>query len=60
MTACTHTRTGTVTSRPLGGIEDSHAATRVCNRPECIAEAVAWVERVSGRKAYHVADEVQR
>lgn len=60
MTECSHTRTGVVTSRPLGGIEDSYAATRVCDLPECHQEAFAWVERVSQRTPYFVADEVSR
>lgn len=59
MTACEHKpKSGMVTSRPLGGIEDSYAAAPVCNLPECIAEATQWVERVSHRKAYYVANEV--
>lgn len=60
MTACTHTKSGLVTSRPLGGIEDSYAATRVCDLPECHQEAYEWVERVSQRTPYYVADEVTR
>lgn len=59
MTACEHKpKSGMVTSRPLGGIEDSYAATRVCDLPECHQEAFEWVERVSQRKAHYVADEV--
>ena len=60
MTACTHTKSGVVTSRPLGGIEDSYAATRVCDLPECIAEATEFVERYSHKTAHYVADEVTR
>lgn len=61
MTACEHKpKSGMVTSRPLGGIEHEYAAAPVCNRTECIAEATAWVERVSQRKAHYVADEVTR
>ena len=56
---CQHPRTGIVTSRPLGGIEDSYAATRVCDRSECIAEAMAWVTKTTyGKPAFHVRDEV--
>ena len=58
MTACTHIKSGIVTSRPLGGIEDSYAATRVCDEPECIGEAIGWVERYSHHTAHYVADEV--
>jgi hypothetical protein len=59
MTVCQHPRTGWVTSRPLGGIEGPYAAAPVCNLPECIAEAKAWVsERVHGKTAHYVADEV--
>ena len=55
---CSRPRTGIVTSRPLGGIEDSYAATPVCDLPECIAEATAWVERMThGKKAHHVPDD---
>lgn len=55
---CTHTRTGLVTSRPLGGIEHSYAATPVCDLPECVEEALAWVTRMAGRPAFHVRDAV--
>ena len=62
MTACVHPRTGVVTSHdpkpglfkaaPLG----AHAVTPVCNLPECIAEATAWVERMTRKPAHHVLD----
>jgi hypothetical protein len=53
---CTHPRTGRVTSHPGVYVEGSHAATSVCDRPECIDEAVAWVERVTRKPAHHVLD----
>ena len=53
---CSHPRTGLVTSRPLGGIEDSYAATYVCDLAECHREAFEWVERMSGRTPYYVAE----
>ncbi len=56
---CQHPRTGVVTSRPLGGIEGEYAAAPVCSDAACVAEAVAWVVRVTnGRPAFYVADEV--
>ena len=56
---CTHPRTGVVTSHPDGNYQGgSHAATDVCDQPECIAEAMKWVKRYARRKAYHVPDEV--
>lgn len=57
MNPCTHPRAGLVTSRPLGGIEHSYAATPVCDLPECIDEATKWVARMSGKPAFHVLDE---
>lgn len=58
MTApCTHPRRGLVTSRPLGGIEDSYAAAPVCERQECIDEAKAFVTRMAGKPAHHILDE---
>ena len=57
MTACQHAKTGRVTSLPdLGLTNAQHAATRVCDLPGCIAEALAWVQRVSGRTARHIPD----
>jgi len=42
-TQCTHPRTGVVTTHPEPGSYStgSHAATNVCDLPECIAEAIA-------------------
>lgn len=53
MTACRHARKGVVTSRPGDG-SCSHAP--VCARPECIAEALAWAARWTGKPATHVFD----
>lgn len=53
MTACRHARKGVVTSRPGDG-SCSHAP--VCERPECIAEALAWATRMSGVPARHTPD----
>lgn len=55
-TPCTHPRTGIVTSHPNGYVEGRHAATNVCDLPECIAEAIAWVQRMSGKPAHHLLD----
>lgn len=60
MTACFHERTGRVTTHPGGYTNGAHAATGVCNLPECIAEALAWAERMTGLPAFHVRDEVTR
>jgi hypothetical protein len=46
-----------VTSGPWTAASGSHAATNVCDRPECIAEATAWVERVTRRPAIYRRDE---
>jgi hypothetical protein len=56
MTECTHARTGVVTSRHHSLSDESHAETKVCSLPECIAEALTWVTRVSGKPAFHVLD----
>ena len=55
---CNHTRAGVVTSHSLPVPEGvSHATTPVCDRPECIAEALAWVARMTRQVAVHVPDE---
>lgn len=57
MAACTHPRTGTVTSHPARDRYDGRIATTpVCPLPECLAEAFAWVQRMSGRPAVYVLD----
>lgn len=53
MTPCHHAPTGVVTSRPGDG-SCSHAP--VCERPECIAEALAWAARWTGKPAHLVPD----
>jgi len=58
-TPCTHPRTGIVTSHPEPGSFSmpSHATTYVCDLPECIEEAKAWVTRMTyGKPAFHVLD----
>ena len=57
---CNHPTAGTVTSQQHGMSDEPHASTRVCDLPECIAEAFAWVTRMThGQKeAHHVRDEV--
>ena len=54
---CPHPRTGRVTTHPMGYTNGPHAATNVCDLPECIAEAVEWVQRMTGKPAKHVRDE---
>lgn len=55
---CGASPAGRVTSRPLGGIEDSYAAANVCGRAECIEEAKQWVTRMTfGKPAHYVPDE---
>lgn len=59
MTApCAHARTGVVTSQQHALCDESYAVTPVCDLQECITDGVAWVERVSHKKAFHVRDEV--
>lgn len=64
MSACTHPRTGVVTShKPRASMFEAvelgaHAQAPVCDLPECIAEALAWVERMTRKTAHHVRDEV--
>lgn len=54
---CTHPHTATVTSQQHGMSDEECAATRVCDRPECIAEARQWVSRMMlGKPAYLVPD----
>jgi hypothetical protein len=58
VSACTHDRTGIVTTHPVPGSYDngSHASTNVCDEAECIADAIAWVERYTRKPAHHVPD----
>jgi len=54
---CTHPRTGVVTSqRERGRYDGPIAVTPVCDRRECIDEALAWVTRMSRKPAHHVLD----
>lgn len=56
-TACEHLpRTGTVTSQQHAVSDEQYAATRVCDLPACIQEALDWVERMSHRPAFHLPD----
>ena len=58
---CNHPRTGIVTSSPGGPVDSQlpFACSRVCDLPECVAEAKQWVTRMThGKKAHHVPDEV--
>lgn len=58
---CSHTRTGSVTSRTPGTTDGEYAHARVCDLPACVAEAMEWVTRHSyGKPVYHVLDEVAR
>lgn len=53
MTPCRHARKGVVTSRPGDG-SCFHAP--VCERPECIDEALASAARWTGVPASHTPD----
>lgn len=53
--ACTHPKTGVVTSDPTG-IREKGAQSPVCPSPACITDAEAWVRRVSRKPAFHVPD----
>jgi hypothetical protein len=58
---CSHPRTATVTSQQHGMSDEECAATRVCDRPECIAEARAWVSRMMlGKPSYLVLDKAEQ
>lgn len=59
---CTHARRGIVTSHPpkvrlFDAVElGAHAATNVCDRPECIEDAKFWVRAISGKEPHHAPD----
>lgn len=54
---CTHPHTATVTSQQHGMSDEECALTRVCELPECVAEARAWVTRMTlGKPAFLVPD----
>lgn len=54
---CQHARRGIVTAGGSGG---GHAATNVCDRPGCIADAIAWAEDITGQRARHIPDPPDR
>jgi hypothetical protein len=49
-----HVRRGIVTSGDAG--TGPHAALNVCDRGDCIREAVAWCQSVTGQPAQHRPD----
>lgn len=51
---CNHKRRGIVTA---GGPKTAHAATNVCDRQECIEDAIEWAEAVTRLRARHVRDQ---
>lgn len=51
---CSHKRKGIVTSGDYK--TGPHAATDVCDRPECIADAQAWATATTGLPAEHRSD----
>lgn len=53
-TQCRHPRTGVVSDSPAPYACEIATVAPVCDRPECIADATAWVELVSRKPAYHV------
>lgn len=51
---CKHKRKGIVTSGdPKSG---PHAATNVCDRPECIADAKEWAHALTRQEATYISD----
>lgn len=50
---CPHGRQGIVTS---GGPGQAHAATDICERPSCIADAIEWAEAITGLPAAYRPD----
>ncbi len=51
---CRHARKGIVTAG--NALSGPHAATNVCHRPECVADAIEWAEAVTGLDAEHRID----
>lgn len=49
-----HERHGIVTSGDARS--GPHAAVNVCDQPECIREAMAWCQGVTGQRAEHIPD----
>ena len=52
---CDHARRGIVKA---GDPHGAYAATDVCARPECIADAKAWAEATTGQPASHRPDQL--
>lgn len=52
---CNHKRKG----RVFAG-EPGEASTTVCDRPECIADAIEWAEAQTRKPAQHVPDSPSR
>lgn len=50
---CGHDRQGIVTS---GGPDGPHAATNVCARAECVADAIEWATAITGLSADYRPD----
>ena len=50
-----HERTGIVTSG--GGPGEGHAAVNVCDRTDCIRDALSWCSTITGLGSRHVLDE---
>jgi len=50
---CRHARRGIVTA---GGRGAPHAATNVCDRAACIADARRWAQARTGQPARHIPD----
>lgn len=56
-TICGHPVAGLVTTEPTG-VRVQGAQSPVCAQPACIAEATAWVKRMSRKTtAYHMPAE---
>lgn len=53
---CRHARRGTVAAGDVA--TDQHASTTVCDRPECIEDALAWAQQITGLPATHRRDEL--
>lgn len=51
---CRHARRGIVTAGDYR--TGPHAATNVCDRPDCIADAIEWAEAVTHLAAEHRPD----
>lgn len=56
---CNHARRGIVEAGDPYDPARGHAATNVCDRPECIEDAMAWAEAVAREPARHRPDRVR-